>query len=139
MHLDGAIGLLRTIAWRNYKEKRPSTKIQLQFFFAAHIKYFEMELSPSTQLTELSQLILNNKRTEDATASAVIEIAIRFIDLHASVRRKELIDPVKIVSGALLLDTELAQWEAGLPPNWNFTARDVEESAATHFNGKNHA
>ncbi|TEY71152.1 hypothetical protein BOTCAL_0100g00150 [Botryotinia calthae] len=118
---NGALSLLKTPAFRNYEENKPTTKLQLQFCFAAHIKYFEMDDPPSTQLIEFFELILKNKRTEDATASAVIEIIIRFINLHASIRATAFTDLVKVVSAVAFLDGELERWEANLPLHWNYT------------------
>ncbi|KAK6615407.1 White-opaque regulator 1-like protein 2 [Botrytis cinerea] len=138
VHANGALSLLKALALRNYEKNKPTTKLQLQFFFAAHIKYFEMDNSPSTQLIEFSELILKNKRTEDATASAVVEIIIRFINLHASIRAKAFTDPVKIVSAVALLDGELERWEANLPIHWNFTVQSRDFSDGSSFDGKCH-
>lgn len=110
----------------------------MQFFFAVHIKYLERGLSPSLQLAEFSQIISKSKQTEDATASALIDLAIHFIDLHRSVRNDPFFDPQKVVLKALLLDTELESWEAKLPLDWPFTVQAVDVSDTSHFNGQYH-
>lgn len=132
------LGLLRTLAWRNYEQKIPTTKLQLQFFFAAHINYFELEQPPSPQLIELSRWVSKNPKTEDATASALIQIVIRFINLHASVRAKALTDPAKIVLEVVSLDAQLEIWEADLPSDWCFTLWDKDLADESSFNGKSY-
>ncbi|TGO86029.1 hypothetical protein BPOR_0342g00130 [Botrytis porri] len=138
VHFDGDLGLVKTIALRNYEENKPTTKLQLLFFFAAHIKYFEEDNLPSTQLIELSKLILKNKRTQDATASALVEIVILFINLHASIRAKAFTDPLGMVSAVAFLDGELERWEANLPLEWDFTVRSRDLLDGSSFNGKCH-
>ncbi|KAF7923504.1 hypothetical protein EAE99_006763 [Botrytis elliptica] len=138
VHFNGALSLLKTLALRNYEENKPTTKLQLQFFFAAHIEYFDENNLPSTQLIDFSKLILKNKRTQDVTASAVVEIAIRFINLHASIRAKAFTNLVEIVSALASLDGELEQWEANLPLDWNFTVRSRDLPDGSSFNGKCH-
>ncbi|PQE08180.1 Chondroitin AC alginate lyase protein [Rutstroemia sp. NJR-2017a BVV2] len=138
IHLDGAAGLLRTIASKAEKDNKPITKLQLQFCFALYIKCFQMELPPSSELVELSILISRNPNTEDTTASAAIEIMIRFIDLHASVRGGELTDPNQIILQVLLLETEYEEWEQELPSEWSFTTEQAEEPDNAHFDGIYH-
>lgn len=72
------------------------------------------------------------------TASAVVEIVIRFIDLHASIRTKAFTDPVKIVSAVAFLDGELERWEANLPLDWKFTVRSKDLPDGSSFDGKCH-
>jgi hypothetical protein len=138
IHLDGAAGLLRTIASKAERDNKPITKLQLQFCFALYIKCFQMELPPSPELVELSTLISRNPNTDDTTASAAIEIMIRFIDLHASVRGGELTDPNQIILQVLLLETEYEEWERELPAEWSFTTEQAEEPDNAHFDGKYH-
>lgn len=97
-----------------------------------------MELPPSPELVELSTLISRNPNTEDAAASAAIEIMMRFIDLDASVRRRELTDPNQIILQVLLLETEYEEWERELPPEWSFKAEQAKRPDNTHFDGMYH-
>ncbi|KAM3074374.1 hypothetical protein ACMFMG_002819 [Clarireedia jacksonii] len=138
VHLDGAAGLLRTIANKAKKDKKPITKLQLQFCCALYIKCFQMNLPPSSELVELSTLISRNPSTEDTAASAAIEIMTRFVDFHTSVSREELTDPNQIILQVLLLETEYEEWERELPPEWSFTTEQAEEPDDTNFDGIYH-
>ncbi|KAJ8070226.1 hypothetical protein OCU04_000611 [Sclerotinia nivalis] len=82
--------------------------------------------------------MLRKQREGDATASAVIEIVIRFINLYVSVRTQGHMDPEKIVSEVVFLDAELERWEADLPPDCFYSVLDKDLRHESFFNGKFH-
>jgi hypothetical protein len=53
-------------------------------------------------------------------AANLVAIISRFVDLHASVHRRELSDPETIVYRALVCEAELAQWSQQIPNSWKF-------------------
>ncbi|TGO18160.1 hypothetical protein BTUL_0012g01050 [Botrytis tulipae] len=56
VHFKGGLSLLKTLALRNYEENKPTTKLQLQFFFAAYIKYFEEDNLPHRNYSSIPSL-----------------------------------------------------------------------------------
>ena len=69
-----------------------------------------------------------------ASRGSICEISFRVINLRAAFGNGEITDPQAIRRTALEIDTDLETWSAGAPPNWRYSANNVD----TCFGGKCH-
>lgn len=79
-------------------------------------------------------------RQGDSALGPLAETITRFVDLHASIELGEESDASAIIRNALLLEADLEEWRATLPPSWIYTTEISLESEGTFkgFNGQYH-
>ena len=66
-------------------------------------------------------------------ASRLFRIICGFAQLHASVTRNEVTNPVEIISTAIGIDNDLSSWVSDLPPLWRY--RTFTWDTARYFYG----
>ena len=71
-------------------------------------------------------------------ACALAYTLFKFISLRASIKKKELEEPVVILHELFLIESDLAKWLENLPSSWDFTRFDSFERSGTSFGGHLH-
>lgn len=134
VHLDGAAALIQQTSF-GQALKASAARPQLQFHFVSIIKYFLTQREVPQELVHWSPDSISSVRSDELPAIDLIDILIRFMKLHSSVRHEFDPDPGLVVESALLFDTELENWERNLPEKWRFVVRESNDPHNT-FNGE---
>ncbi|KAJ5666743.1 hypothetical protein N7462_011152 [Penicillium macrosclerotiorum] len=134
VHLDGVAALLKQASFgQAMRSINPGP--QLQFHFISIVRYFLVQESFPTDLNNWSPDCILNAGLYEQPAILLIDILIRFMKLHSSVRQDSTLDHTTIVSSAQLFDDELNQWESQLTDKWLFTMKASNNLEHT-FNGQ---
>lgn len=134
VHLDGATALLKRLPFnRTLTAFRP--RRQLQYYYVSILKYFIAEENAIPDLYDWSPDIISAFGPDAQPAIHLVDIMIRFMKLHSSIREDPNPDPETIVHSALAFETELDQWAKCLPEKWKFELNESNDTQNT-FNGK---
>ena len=134
VHVDGAAALLKQLAFdQTFKVFRP--RPQLQYYYVSIVKYFIAEGNTTPDLLKWSPDIMSSFVPEVQPAIRLIDIMIRFMRVHYSMRSNPNIDPRTAIRLALSFESELDQWEKILPEKWSFVINESSDTQST-FNGK---
>ncbi|KAJ5324937.1 hypothetical protein N7476_003537 [Penicillium atrosanguineum] len=134
VHVDGAAALLKQLAFnQTLKVFRP--RPQLQYYYVSVVKYFIAEGKSTPDLLEWSPDIMSKFGPEMQPAIRLIDIMIRFMRVHYSMRSNPNIDPRTAISLTLSFESELDQWANILPQKWAFGINESSDTQST-FNGK---
>jgi hypothetical protein len=85
------------------------------------------------------RLIDSFKGETECPACVLAYTLFKFISLCASIKKKELRVPAKIVERLLQIEADLTKWIEDLPPHWFFITKDADGSSACTFGGQLHA
>lgn len=134
VHLDGATALLKQTTFNQaLTASRP--RRQLQYYYVSILKYFVAEGNVIPELFDWSPDIISTFGPDVQPAIRLVDIMIRFMKLHSSIRADPDPDPETTVRSALAFETELDQWAKGLPEKWKFELNESSDTQNT-FNGK---
>lgn len=134
VHLDGATALLKQNTFnRTLTASRP--RRQLQYYYVSILKYFIAEGNALPDLPDWSPDIISTYGPDVQPAIRLVDIMIRFMKLHSSIRADPDPDPETTVRSALAFETELDQWAKSLPEKWKFELNESSDTQNT-FNGK---
>lgn len=134
VHFDGVAALIKQTSF-GQALKTSTARAQLQFYFLSIIKYFLTQREVPQELLNWSAGSIFSLQPSELPAVDLIDILIRFMKMHSSVRRELDPDPGSAVESASLFDAELGDWEQILPEQWRFAVRDSRDTSNT-FNGK---
>lgn len=126
MHIDGASALMKSVAFSKafrFSQSRPS----LQFFYISIVKYFLDEGPPTPELLAYTTKSIPSPSPEDLPAIRLVDILVRFIKLHLSLRNDLKCDPETAMHLIQAFDSELEDWERDLPDNWAFVLQDTPD------------
>ncbi|KAJ5666398.1 uncharacterized protein N7477_008846 [Penicillium maclennaniae] len=133
VHLAGATALMKQRAFEqtlNVFGPRP----QLQYYYVSIVKYFIVEENAAPDLLEWNP-DTSTFGPEVQPAIRLIDIMIRFMRMHYSMRSSPNIDPRTAIRLTLSFESELDQWEKTLPEKWSFVIHESSDTQTT-FNGK---
>lgn len=133
VHLDGATALLKQLAFEQ-TSKVFGPRPHFQYYFVSIVKYFIAEDNTAPDLLEWSPDI-SSFGPEVQPAIRLIDIMIRFMRVHYSMRSNPNIDPRTAICLAQSFESELVQWEKTLPEKWSFVIKESSDTQST-FNGK---
>ena len=112
--------------------------MQLQFVFSTFAKcMISGEASPPGYKEWLHQ-VERSLTADDGHAVDLLKIVARFTDLQASIRSKLLADHSTVLHELQLLDFDLENWEAQLPPSWSHTVRPYLGESDVVYQGELH-
>lgn len=115
--------------------KASAARPQLQFYFVSIVKYFLTQDEIAPELLDWSLDSIPSSSSDQLPAIHLIDILIRFINLHSSKRQDPNSDPEATVAAALAFDAELAEWASFLPETWSFVVEESSDIENT-FNGR---
>lgn len=134
VHLDGLVALVTQASFSDALGT-VNSRPHLQYHFITIIRYFLVQGVIPPHLMDWSLDRIPNAKPDQRPAVRLVDILIRFMKLHASIRVDPDPDPRKAASSALLFDVELEDWERQLPKSWEFSLEKSDDSQST-FNGK---
>ncbi|KAJ5729372.1 uncharacterized protein N7483_003880 [Penicillium malachiteum] len=133
IHLDGAAALLKqTTFGRVIKARDP--RAQMQYFYISMVRYFLIGGDVPEDILNFNINTIRSSHPDDIPGLSLIGILVRFMRLH-SARNDPAFDPAVNLLVAINLDTELEEWEQGLPEKWKFTVEHSDDMQHT-FHGK---
>ncbi|KAJ5808787.1 hypothetical protein N7474_010056 [Penicillium riverlandense] len=134
VHLDGAAALLKQSTF-NQALKTFQPRPQLQYYYVSIVKYFIAQGNSLPDLLDWSPDTISISNPDEQPAIRLIDILIRFMRLHSSIRTNPDLIPETAVHSALAFESELDQWEKELPEKWAYVVKDSNDTQNT-FNGK---
>ncbi|KAH8808494.1 hypothetical protein F5884DRAFT_753021 [Xylogone sp. PMI_703] len=140
IHLEGAAALLRKVLPRD-NPHMPNARIQLQFLIHTCVSYAQ---SGQTFPEYHQELFFQNQQAQaeaDKPAAVLLSLAIRLVQISASLHAREVIDPLLTICEALSLEADLGAWFSSLPPHWKYPTKSTmpeERDSLINFNGEYH-
>lgn len=134
VHLDGVVALVKQASFSEAL-KNVNSRPHLQYYFITIIRYFLVQGVIPPELMNWSPDRIPNAKPDQVPAVRLIDILIRFMKLHSSIRVDPDPDPRIAASSALLCDADLEDWEKSLPKKWEFSLKNSTDFQRT-FNGK---
>lgn len=134
VHLDGIVALVNQASFSDTL-RTVNSRPHLQYHFITIIRYFLVEGVMHPHLMDWSPGRIPNAKPDQIPAVRLVDILIRFMKLHASIRVDPDPDPRIAAGSAHLFDMELEDWEMQLPKRWGFSLEKSDDFQRT-FNGK---
>lgn len=133
IHLDGVAALVKQAGFSEAL-RNTNSRPHLQYYFISLIRYFLVQGAMPSELLDWSPEHIPGAKPNQAPTIRLVDILIRFMKLHSSIRESPEPDARIAVTSALLCEAELEAWEQQLPEKWNFSLK--ESNAVQHtFNG----
>ncbi|KAE8137412.1 hypothetical protein BDV38DRAFT_282958 [Aspergillus pseudotamarii] len=133
VHLDGVAALVKQASFSDAL-RNTNPRPQLQYYFISIIRYFLVQGVMPSELVDWSPDQVPGTQPDQISTVRLVDILIRFMKLHSSIREHPDPDPRITASSALLCDAELEAWESQLPKKWKFTLKKSNDFQHT-FNG----
>ncbi|MCJ1401593.1 hypothetical protein MMC11_004809 [Xylographa trunciseda] len=136
-HVTGAAALLKARGL-NGLVHRDEIRTFVQLRFEIFIKCLSSDESVPADIVEWFNASKEYQFEWDSPAWWLAVIFSRFVNLRASIRRRELTDATTIISGLSALNADLAKWVTELPPEWIFTTVVSTEDSEIIFESQCH-
>jgi hypothetical protein len=132
LHLNGIAAIVRQFPHRLGRE-RSDYSWQLQLYFSVIIQYFHVGDSVPSDLLNWTSQLIQRMPAEYMQAITLINILVRFIELHSRIRCHPQSDINDVLQVAHLLEAELEGWEATLGGRWSFSIVETENLSNTCY------
>ncbi|MCJ1379995.1 hypothetical protein MMC17_003098 [Xylographa soralifera] len=136
-HITGAAALLKERGLDGPK-RRNDIRTFVHLCFAIFIKCLQSDESVPPDIVEWFDTSRVHQFECDLPAWWLASKISQFVNLRASIRNKELIDPTTIIPVLYALEADLAKWVTELPPEWTFTTVISTEDTEIIFEGQCH-
>ncbi|KAJ5363552.1 uncharacterized protein N7496_009265 [Penicillium cataractarum] len=133
IHLDGVAALVKQASFSDAL-RNTNSRPHLQYYFISLIRYFLVQGVMPSELLDWSPERIHGAMPNQAPTIRLVDILIRFMKLHSSIRETPEPDARIAVSSALLCEAELEAWEQQLPEKWKFSLKKSNDVQHT-FNG----
>ncbi|RDW59528.1 hypothetical protein BP6252_12615 [Coleophoma cylindrospora] len=136
VHINGAVALMRSGVLKKLKIKR-SMRMQLQFCFSSLIDHCNRGEAFPPSMIKWAEDCRASQAPSDSPAAVLLDIAIRFANLNASLISKSIVSPHDIITSALQLERELDAWAStDVPPTLQYHV--IEDDSPMFFRGRYH-
>jgi hypothetical protein len=133
IHLDGVAALVKQASFSDAL-RNTNSRPHLQYYFISIIRYFLVQEAMPWELLDWSPERVPGAQPNQAPTIYLVDILIRFMKLHSSIRQSPDPDARIAISSALLCEAELEAWEQLLPEKWKFSLKESDDFQHT-FNG----
>lgn len=136
VHVDGAAALMKQLTF-DQAQKALRPRRQLQYYYLSVVKYFIADGNGNAipDLLEWGPEVMSSFGIDEQPVVCLIDIMIRFMRLHFSIRSNADIDPRTATHLVRSFESELDLWEKSLPTKWTFLMKDSSDTRNT-FNGR---
>jgi hypothetical protein len=100
------------------------------------VRYIQNDEPDPSPIIDWERLNSSFRHDIEFPACALACTLFKFVSLRASIKRKELDEPVVILHEFFVIESYLANWLENLPPGWDFTTFDAFERSRTSFGGQ---
>ncbi|KAJ5907720.1 hypothetical protein N7495_000402 [Penicillium taxi] len=131
VHLDGAAALLKQTSFS--KALTSDARSQLQYLYIGIIRYFLTPDHIPPQLLNYSLEASSSSYPDTLPAFQLVDLLIRFMKLHLSIRHNPNVDVGAIIRSASALDTEMEMWARTVPGEWTFSMYESNDMENTFY------
>ncbi|MCJ1290724.1 hypothetical protein MMC34_002266 [Xylographa carneopallida] len=136
-HMTGAAALLK-VRGSNRSVHRKDVRTFVQLCFVIFIKSLQNNENIPADILEWFENSKAYQVEGDLPAWRLASIVSRFVNLRASIKTNELIDPISILCTAASIEADLARWVEELPAEWKFTIAISTENSEAIFDSECH-
>lgn len=135
MHINGAAALMKSSSF-NQAFRAIHARPHLQFYYISIIGYFIDEGPVSDDLLNYDINAIQSPSANEIPAVYLVDILVRFVKLHRSLRTDLNCDPATAVRLIQGFDSELEEWEINLPDTWAFVLEDTDNLEYSYMGKK---